>query len=83
MIVALWLLCLLTLVRVRVGRNTWLNAIFILLTAILKMSGENLSLHLKDKLQPGQGMALQLFVARHFLETFNRSRYLFLYMTIL
>lgn len=54
MVVALRLLCLLTSVPVRVGRNTWLNAVFILLIAILKMSEENLSLHLKEI---GGGMA--------------------------
>jgi len=82
-VVALWLSCLLTSVHVRVGRNTWLNAVFVLLTAVLKMSGGNLSLYLKEELQPGQGVALQLFIACHFVDTFNHSHYLFLHMTVL
>lgn len=77
---ALWLLCMLALVHIRVGRNTWLNADFILLTLILRMSGgKNLTLHLQEELQAGQGMALQLqSVVCPSLETLNHSCCLFL-----
>lgn len=40
---AFWLLCMLALVHIRVGKNTWLNADFILLTLILRMSGGKIS----------------------------------------
>lgn len=77
-IVALWLLCLLTLVHVKSWQEHLAKSS--LCSADCNPQDEwrkNLSLHLQEVLQAGQEMALQLSVACHPLETLNHTCCLF------